>query len=223
MPTMKIDKNNNAKAPKQGSSAGSKLGTGFGIFLCVILIPILLVNVTMIFKSLIHSDKVPTFGGYAPLIVLTDSMFPEIQSGDLIVVRSVEASQVEEGDVISFFDPDGNGTSVVTHRVVTVQADGSFITKGDANNTEDESAVPTENLVGRYQFRIAGAGNVAMFLQSTTGLIVCVAVPLVLLVGYDLIRRRRFEKANKADTDALLAELEVLRAQQVARNQDSKQ
>ena len=35
--------------------------------------------------------------------------------------------------------------------------------------------------------------------------------PLLLLVGYDMLRRRLYEKANKQDTDQLLAELEELR------------
>jgi len=193
------------------------VGTIIGIVLCVILVPILLVNVTMIVKGLINPTKVPTIGGYAPLIVLTDSMYPGIKSGDLIIVRSIDAEDVKEGDVISFFDPDGNGMSVVTHRVVEVLHENgrtAFRTKGDANNTEDESAVPAENLVGIYRSRIGGAGNAAMFLQSTPGLIVCIAVPLVLLVAFELVRSRKYERARSEDTQALLAELEELRARQ---------
>lgn len=52
-----------------------------------------------------------------------------------------------------------------------------------------------------------------MFMQTTTGLIVCVVLPIVLLVAYDVIRRQIYEKNKKADTDALLAELEALRAE----------
>ena len=203
---------------KKKSSGGGKFGTAVGIILCIILIPILIVNVTMIVKSLIEPGKVPTFGGYSPLIVLTDSMYPSIESGDLIVVKAVDAADVKEGDVISFFDPDSTGSSVVTHRVQSIRPDGSFITKGDANNTEDQTPIPADQLVGRYQLRIPKAGNVAMFLQTTPGLIVCVGLPLLLLVGYELLRRRKYEKTSKQDTDALLAELEALRAQAAARS-----
>ncbi len=207
---------------KKAKSSQSKVGTILGAILCILLIPILIVNVTMIVKGYVHSDQVPTFGGYAPLIVLTDSMFPQIQSGDLIIIKTVDPQTLAEGDVISFFDPDGNGTSVVTHRIVDVLTDGGlqFVTKGDANNAEDLSPVPADSVVGLYQTQIAGAGNVAMFLQSTPGFFVCVGAPILLLVGYELIRRRRYERANKADTDALLAELEALRAQQAAKDKD---
>lgn len=209
---MKSQKTNSTASSEKKS--GGKVGTVVGIILCVILIPILIVNVTMIVKGLVTPEKVPTFGGYSPLIVLTDSMYPNIKSGDLIIVHEAKASEIRVNDVISFFDPESDsGSSVVTHRVVAILADGSFTTKGDANNTEDEVPVPAANLVGIYKARIPGAGDVAMFLQTTAGFFVCVGVPLVLLVGYELIRRRRYEKANKQDTDALLAELEALRAQ----------
>ena len=88
-----------------------------------------------------------------------------------------------------------------------------FRTRGDNNNTEDKELVPAENLVGVYKMRIAGAGHIAMFMQSTAGLIICVVLPIILLVGYDIIRRRIYEKNNKQDTDTLLAELEALRAE----------
>ena len=201
---------------KEKTSTAHKTLTIVGTVLCIILIPILLINVTLIAKSYINKDEVPSIGGTLPLIVLTDSMYPEIESGDLIICRTAEADEIEVNDIISFFDPAGNGASIVTHRVIEiVEEDGeiSFRTRGDHNNTEDKELVPAENLVGVYKMRIAGAGHIAMFMQSTAGLIVCVVLPIILLVGYDLVRRRIYEKSKKEDTDALLAELEALRAE----------
>lgn len=205
---------------QEGRRSGSQRAlTILGVILCVILLPILLINLTLIVKSYTHKDEVPSVGGVFPLIVLTDSMYPEIESGDLIICKTVDAGSVKVGDVISFFDPAGNGSSIVTHRVVEItEEDGqlAFVTKGDFNNVEDKLPVPASKLVGLYQRRIPAAGKVAMFMQTTTGLIVCVVLPMVLLVGIDLLRSRRYEKAHKQDTDALLKELEELRAKQNA-------
>ena len=201
---------------KEKTSVTHRVLTIVRTVLCIILIPILLINITLIAKSYINKDEVPSIGGTFPLIVLTDSMYPDIKSGDLIICNTAEAEDVKVNDVISFFDPAGNGTSIVTHRVIEiVEEDGEilFRTRGDNNNTEDKELVPAENLVGVYKMRIAGAGHIAMFMQSTAGLIICVVLPIILLVGYDIIRRRIYEKNNKQDTDALLAELEALRAE----------
>ena len=201
---------------KGKTSTAHKILTIVGAILCVILIPILVINLTLIAKSYINKDEVPSIGGTLPLIVLTDSMLPEIESGDLIICKTADVEDIKVNDVISFFDPAGNGSSVVTHRVIEiVEKDGEiyFRTRGDNNNTEDKELVPAENLVGVYKMRIAGAGNIAMFMQSTTGLIICVVLPIILLVGYDVLRRKAYEKNKKEDTDALLAELEALRAE----------
>ena len=157
------------------------------------------------------------------MIILTDSMKPVFEAGDLIICHTAEPEEVEKGDIICFYDPAGNGTSTVTHRVeeVTTDTDGkiAWVTKGDANNIEDMQPVPAENLVGIYRSRIPGLGNVAMFMQTTQGLILCVICPIILLVAYDMIRRRLYEQENQKDTDALLAELEALREEKKQKKQ----
>lgn len=198
-------------------SIGHKVLTIIGTVLCIVLIPVLILNCTLIFKSYTNKNEVPSVGGVFPMIILTDSMNPEFASGDLILCHTTEAQDVKRGDIICFYDPAGNGTTTVTHRVVKVTKDGAgalaWQTKGDANNTEDSVLVPAKNLVGIYQRSFKGLGNVAMFMQTTQGLIICVVCPIILLVGYDMIRRRMYEKAKKDDTDALLKKLAELRAE----------
>lgn len=212
--------NAGAAAKKDKGSTTNKTLTVIGIVLCVILVPILIVNCTLIVKSFINKDDVPDFGGVVPLIVLTDSMYPEIKSGDLIICKTVEAEDVQVGDVISFFDPAGNGTSVVTHKVIEkYELEGKiyFRTRGTNNNTDDRLPVSEDKLVGKYaDVRIAYAGNVALFMQTVPGLIICVVLPIVLLVGYDFIRRRKYEKGQTSEVASLLAELEALKAANAA-------
>ena len=210
---------NKKKKEQESGTFRHKILNIVGTILCVILIPILAINVTLIAKSYMNTEEVPSIGGILPLIVLTDSMYPEIHSGDLIICHTEDAENVKEGDIISFFDPAGNGTSIVTHRVTEVTTEGgelAFRTKGDANNVEDSMPVPADKLVAVYRNRIPNMGNVAMFMQTTQGLIICVVCPILLLVGYDMIRRRKYEKSSKEDTDALLRELAELRAQKEA-------
>lgn len=209
-------------AQKKTGSTGHNILTVIGTVLCIILLPILIINITLIVKSY-TSDDVPDVGGYLPLIVLTDSMYPVIESGDLIICHTAEPEEINTGDVIAFFDPAGNGSSIVTHRVMEVTEDNGQLawrTKGDNNNTEDRLLVSPENLVAVYEgTRLAGFGNVALFMQTTPGLIVCVVCPILLLVGYDMIRRKMYEKSSKQDTDQLLAELEELRRLKAEKDQ----
>ena len=89
----------------------------------------------------------------------------------------------------------------------------AFRTKGDANNTEDMALVHGSELIGVYKTHLSGLGSVALFMQTTPGLIVCVILPILLLLAYDMIRRRLYETSKQKDTAALMAELEALRAE----------
>ena len=210
---------------KEKATTLHKVLTIIGTVLCIILIPILIINCILIVRSF-TSDEVPSVAGALPLIVLTDSMYPEIESGDLIICHTEDPENIQVGDVIAFFDPAGNGSSIVTHRVIEVTEQNGEIawrTKGDNNNTEDRLPVVASKLVAVYEgTRLAGFGNVALFMQTTPGLIICVVCPILLLVGYDMLRRRLYEKSNKKDTDQLMSELEELRRLKAEKEQQEQ-
>ncbi len=203
-------KNNNVNSDTKKKKSDHKVRhiifTIIGIIICIILIPLLVINLTLIIKSYTNSDEVPNFAGYLPMFVLTDSMYPEIQGGDLIICHTIDANEVEEGDIIAFFDPASSSNSVVSHRVVEIESENGelyFKTKGDNNSIADADLVPEENIVGKCVYIIPHAGNVAMFMQTTQGLIVCIVCPLAILIIYDVIRRRIYEKNKEKDTDVL--------------------
>ena len=201
---------------REKGALAHKIWTVVGIVLCAVFLPILILNCILMVKGAANEDEVPSIGGVSPLIVLTDSMYPEIKSGDLIFSKKTDAASVEIGDVISFFDPSGNGSSVVTHRVIdiAVEEDGYYFQpQGDNNNIPDRKWVSETELVGVWtEVRLAGVGNVAMFMQSTAGLLICICVPLAALIAYDLVRRKKLDKSKQTDMEALVKELNELKA-----------
>lgn len=205
-----------SKSTKNALSKKKIILNVIGIILCIILIPILVINGFLIVKGITNKHEVPSIGGNAPLIVLTGSMDPTIKAGDLIVTKKIDAEDVKVGDVISFFDPDGNGSTIVTHRVVSIEIDENsgetfFRTKGDNNDIVDMTPVPVENLVGRWEgTRFWGLGRVVLFTQSTVGIIVIIAVIVAGIFVYMIVRKRIHDK----ETDLLKAELAALKAAQ---------
>jgi signal peptidase len=82
----------------------------------------------------------PHVFGYRTMTMLTASMAPEIDPGDVTIVTPMAVSEVTEGMVITYHKPIDDH-SLVTHRVVSVETgpDGSVQvqTKGDANSAID--------------------------------------------------------------------------------------
>lgn len=202
-------------------SKKSRIGAAVNIILCVILIPVILMNVAVIVSSYIYPDEIPGIFGIKPVAVLSGSMEDTFLTGDLIFVKKAAGSSLKEGDVICYL-MDGQA---VTHRIVSVEQgqDGqvSYITKGDANNTEDRGAVRPEQVQGVWTGgRIGGMGNFVIFLSSTTGMIVFIVCPVFLLVVWDVVRRWRADKKEKSHTAELEAELNELKARSAQREEE---
>lgn len=194
-------------------SFGRKIVNTICIILCVILSMMLISNLTIIIKGWLSPERPPEVLGITPMIVLSGSMSGtqegHIEVGDMIFIDKATPEEVKIGDVISFME----GKTVVTHRVIDIiERDGhtSFKTKGDANNTEDEGAVRGEELIGIYKTRIPKLGDIALFLQTPTGMLVFVGLPLLLFIVYDVLRRQRQAKKENEKTAKLEAEIERL-------------
>lgn len=130
-------------------------------------------------------------GGNQSYVVLTGSMEPEISPGDAVVVKSVPTSEIAVGDVITF--QTGTGEEIpVTHRVIEIAAGASgqptFVTKGDANEDPDIAPVPAERVLGAVILTIPYIGFVVQFVNSPTGFVALVVLPLGLLLVTEVLR-----------------------------------
>ena len=201
----------NTRKEKPATNIGHKLFTLLGILLCIIFIPILVLNTILIIKGAMDDSKPPSVLGYTPLVVLSGSMDDgsanAIQVGDLIFVRNVDPTRLQVNDVIAFME----GDYAVTHRIIAVNEDGSYTTQGDANNVQDATPVTPEHVIGQYYNKVTGLGNFVLFIQSTTGMLVCVGIPLAIFVIYDIIRRQLLLKKERIKQDQLKQEIEELK------------
>ncbi len=78
-------------------------------------------------------------------IVGGGSMRPVLHSGDIVVYRR-GAQNVAVGDLVVFTHPGWSGG--VVHRVVSIARNGSLVTRGDANATEDSEPVSRDRVKG---------------------------------------------------------------------------
>lgn len=123
---------------------------------------------------------VPKVFGVEPMAVLSGSMNPTYKVGSLIYVNThVSQNSIKVGDPITF---KLEGNTVVTHRVVKIKSDGSYVTKGDANNTNDGGSVKYAAVVGVPIFTIPYLGYIATYATSKTGIILLVTLILVILL-----------------------------------------
>lgn len=213
---------------KVGKRTGDVIALVVMIVLTVLLLPIFVINLTLIIKGSMRPDVPPDVFGVAPLAVTSGSMdgdaegsFPQ---GSLIFVRILddgEKQELKEGDVVTFHSEDN---VYVTHRIIDVMrneagAIESVVTKGDANAASD-GAIPVGNIVGICTGSIAGLGEFSLFLQTPVGIIVFIGIPVLLFIVYDVTRialynrRVKAEQGSAAQGDELESARSELRSQE---------
>lgn len=127
----------------------------------------------------------PKILNYQAYTVISGSMEPEIETGSLVYIGPVEPQDVQVDDVIAFYGG-RDSNAIITHRVVENRVImGEFITKGDANQTNDMNPVPYDELIGRVELIIPKFGVVAQMLSGVQGKIAagCMIALAVVLHG----------------------------------------
>ncbi len=102
-----------------------------------------------------------------PTVLVSNSMSPSINRGDVVIVESLDDNyEIQTNDIILF----NAGDFDVVHRVVDIEiVDGTarYITKGDANEHTDNLNIETGNIGGVVIARIPYIGLPRLLIEST--------------------------------------------------------
>lgn len=147
-------------------------------------------------------NGVPNILGYELFSVQTDSMYPALKSGDLVIDKVVkDMSDLRPGDIITYWTVIDGERVLNTHRINNIFDGGGYLvfeTKGDNNSAADSLTVHESEVVGVYHTHISGVGKVLDYLQTSTGFLIVIVIPVAIFFLFHLIQffRVLFEYQN---------------------------
>src|SRR5688500_11997523 len=97
------------------------------------------------------------------VVITSGSMSPAIEPGDIVLAKPLKGRGIEPGSVILFQSP----TGAVTHRVVSIDRDGNYRTKGDSNAGVDSTPVSPAQVLGEARAVIPHAGLPALWWRTS--------------------------------------------------------
>jgi signal peptidase len=150
---------------------------------------------------IVAAITLPALAGYQVLTVLSGSMEPALETGDVIVESKVSPDELKLGDVVTFREP--GGPRLITHRVREVRIFGGaahVTTRGDANTGVERWSIPLDGTVGRVEYRVPKVGYVTNRVGSRFGRLALLVVPALLLCLWEL--KRIWAPAKAKDDDA---------------------
>ena len=165
-----------------------------------------------------HIDR--NLFGYKSFVVLSNSMSAtDFSAGDLVITKQVDPADLRAGDIISFQSTNKESYGeVVTHKIREVRTDNTgnplFVTYGTTTNTNDKSKVAFDRVLGKYEFRIVGIGNLLQFLKTVPGYILCIFIPFFVLILIQSIETvQKFRSYKKKQLEMMKLEWEHLQAE----------
>lgn len=139
--------------------------------------------------GLVVAVTVPAAFGLHPMTVLTGSMRPTIQPGDMVVDEPISPSQIRVGDIVTFREP--HGTRTITHRVREVsisEGQARVTTRGDANDTVEKWQVPVTGSVGRVVYQVPKIGYPVTWSHTRNGRLALISIPALALAIWAMLK-----------------------------------
>jgi signal peptidase I len=150
---------------------------------------VLWIGLGLLFGTLLAAVA-PQLAGFHSFTVRSGSMTPAIETGDVVVTKTISPLGARVGDVVTFVDPEGTG-KLFSHRVQSVRQVGdnvSFVTRGDANTSTEHWRVPADGSVGQVAYRIPKIGYALSYIDSGPARLALIAIPALLLLWAALVR-----------------------------------
>lgn len=174
----------------------------------ILMVVIFLASAVVLIASL-NQKKTGISGafGYSVAIVQTDSMSGTMEAGDLVIGKLVGAdTTIREGDIITYKDVVNSQWITITHRVSAVEDHGNGVvfyqTWGDNREMcyEPDAGYRTmDDIVSVHSRTLPGVGRAITFLKTPVGFILCLVLPLLLFIVYEVYSLIRIYVTHKKE------------------------
>ncbi len=141
----------------------------------------------------------PTMFGYQMFQVITSSMEPDLQAGDIIISKVYQGEELQIGDIITYIGREGDAYGkLITHKVTWVNGD-EIITQGSANASTDP-VIAKSDVIGVMIYKTVVFQKLYTVIGSATGCIFLLVLPLFILLIMeckDIIKQIRHKRKRK--------------------------
>lgn len=130
-------------------------------------------------------------GGIRIFNIVSESMVPKYNIGDVLVVKSIEPQNIKVGDDIAYIGQESTfNQKIVTHQVIKIDYENGeyiFHTKGIANILEDP-LVHQNQVFGKVVYKIWILSLISKILSNVYVVFFGIFVPMVILIFWTILK-----------------------------------
>ncbi|MFR7634932.1 MAG: signal peptidase I [Lachnospirales bacterium] len=137
------------------------------------------------------SNNAIALGGIRIFNIVSESMVPKYNIGDVLVVKSIEPQNIKVGDDIAYIGQESTfNQKIVTHQVIKIDYENGeyiFHTKGIANILEDP-LVHQNQVFGKVVYKIWILSLISKILSNVYVVFFGIFVPIVILIFWTILK-----------------------------------
>lgn len=128
---------------------------------------------------------------YRMFIVISESMKPKYEIGDVLIAKEVEPATIKVGDTISYLGERGSfKDKVITHQVtkIDLNREGKYVfhAQGLANLVEDP-LVGEHQLYGVVVYKSLLLSLIYRIISTSLGFYLFIVIPLMYIIGSEML------------------------------------
>lgn len=159
----------------------------------IIYVILFLIVASVLFVVILQraSNNDIALGGVRVFNIISESMVPKYNIGDVLVVKSIEPQNIKVGDDIAYIGQESTfNQKIVTHQVIKIDYENGeyiFHTKGIANILEDP-LVHQNQVFGKVVYKIRILSFISKILSNVYVVFFGIFVPIVILIFWTILK-----------------------------------
>ena len=149
----------------------------------------IIIVVSIIFIQRISDNKL-TLGGYSIYTIITESMVPKYNVGDMVIAKKIPITELKVNDDIVYLGNKNDfAGKIVTHQIIEIEKKGNelyFHTKGIANMIEDP-LVEEKQILGKVIMKGTILSLISKIVNNPYGFYFVIFVPFAILLVMEII------------------------------------
>lgn len=166
----------------------------------IILTVFIVILASVIIVQRVSNNKL-TIGGIQIFTIISESMVPKYQIGDMLIAQRVEASNLKVGDDLVYIGKVGDfKNKIVTHQIINIgtneKGEYEFLTKGIANDAEDP-LVNQSQIYGKVIYKSVILSWCSKLINNMYGFYFVIFVPMVILIFIEVLQEIELKQRRK--------------------------
>ena len=161
------------------------------------------VALVVVISQRVTNNKLRLFG-YGVYTVISESMLPEYEVGDMFLAKEIKEDDINVGDDLVYLgEVDSYKDKVVTHRVVRIEEDKTIVTKG-INNPLEDPPIRYKQVYGKVTGRLVVLSLFSKLMNENILFYLIIFVPFTVLIFLDtkdLFNDKKKEEKKDTQTE----------------------